>query len=228
MTPGTTGIPVTVVDLGLGNLGSVLQALRRAGGFPSLSSGPRAIARAPRIVLPGVAAFGLGMERAEQLSVKPALLEALSRGAPLLGICLGMQILFEEGDEDGTRPGLGLLPGRVTRLPLNVSQPHIGWQRLVSTGPSPLLTAGEPIQNDRSKTAAPWAYFAHSYRCEAPAEVTSAIAEHLPREGGEPVRIAAVVKKDNVHGVQFHPEKSAHDGQALLARFLGLPAGSHA
>ena len=245
MTPATpAGIPVTVVDLGLGNLGSVLQALRRAGGFPSLSSGPRAIARAPRLILPGVAAFGLGMERAEQLSVKPALLEALSRGTPLLGICLGMQILFEEGDEDGTRPGLGLLPGRVTRLPLNVSQPHIGWQRLVTTGDSPLL-AEDVGAHDLSQAAdgsdrsgverargsgstAPWAYFAHSYRCEAPAEVTSAVAEHLPRDGGEPVRIAAVVRKDNVHGVQFHPEKSAHDGQALLARFLKLQAGTPA
>jgi glutamine amidotransferase len=215
-------IPVTVVDLGLGNLGSVLQALRRAGGAPSLSSGPRAIAKASRIVLPGVAAFGLGMERADQLSLKPALEEALARQVPLLGICLGMQILFEEGDEDGTRPGLGLLPGRVTKLPASVSVPHIGWQQLVETGASPLLAASREPQ----AASRPWAYFAHSYRCEAPADVTRAIAEHAPAAGGEPVRIAAVVQRGNVHGVQFHPEKSARDGQQLLSRFLALSAGA--
>ncbi len=195
---------VTVVDLGLGNLGSVLQALLRAGGDPQLSSRPQEIARAPRVVLPGVAAFGLGMERGARF--KPALQEALKRGAPVLGICLGMQILFEEGEEDGVQPGLGLLPGRVTRLPPGVQVPHIGWQRLAPTADSPLQPAG-------------WAYFAHSYRCEAPAEVTQAIAEHGP------VRIAAVVGRGTLHGVQYHPEKSARDGEALLRRFLALPEG---
>jgi glutamine amidotransferase len=198
---------VTVVDLGLGNLGSVLQALLRAGGDPRLAERARDIARAPRVVLPGVAAFGLGMERAAALGLRGALDEALARGAPLLGICLGMQILFEEGEEDGLRKGLGLLPGRVTRLPSGIQVPHIGWQRLERTGASPLLDASR----------SPWAYFANSYRCEAPPEVTQAIAEH----GG--VRIAAIVGRGNVHGVQFHPEKSARDGELLLARFLRLP-----
>ena len=131
---------VTVVDLGLGNLGSVLQAVSRAGGEPRLSSKPEEIARAPRVLLPGVAAFGLGMERGARF--KPALQEALKRGAPVLGICLGMQILFEEGEEDGVQPGLGLLPGRVTRLPPGVQVPHIGWQRLAATADSPLQPAG--------------------------------------------------------------------------------------
>jgi len=131
------------------------------------------------------------------------------RGAPLLGICLGMQILFEEGEEDGLRPGLGLLPGRVTRLPRSVQVPHIGWQRLESTGPSPLL----------SGSAAPWAYFANSYRCEAPPEITHAVADHSG------VRIASVVGRGTVHGVQFHPEKSARDGERLLAGFLRLSEG---
>ncbi len=203
------GVAVTVVDLGLGNLGSVVQALRRAGGLPSLSSGPQAIARATRIVLPGVAAFGLGMERADQLSLKSALRDALARQTPVLGICLGMQILFEEGDEDGTRPGLGLLPGRVTRLPDHVTVPHIGWQRLEVTQRGPLAKEG-------------WAYFANSYRCEAPAEVIHADAEHGDQ------RIASVVQRGTVHGVQFHPEKSARDGRELLARFLQLPAGAAA
>ena len=194
-----------VVDLGLGNLASVLQALVRAGGDPQLSKDPAAVARAPRVVVPGVAAFGLGIQRA--LNFKPSLEEALRRGAPVIGICLGMQILFEEGDEDGLRPGLGLLPGRVTRLPASVQVPHIGWQKLQACGDSPLRPSG-------------WAYFAHSYRCEAPAEVTHAFAEHGA------VRIAAVVGRGTLFGVQYHPEKSAHDGEALLRRFLALPEGA--
>jgi len=198
---------VTVVDLGLGNLGSVMQALLRAGGEPRLSADAVEIGRSARVVLPGVAAFGLGMDRAQRLGLRAALDRALQRHAPVLGICLGMQILFEEGEEDGLRQGLGFLPGRVTRLPAGVQVPHIGWQRLETTAPSPLL----------AEATAPWAYFANSYRCEAAADVTQAVADHSG------VRIAAVVGRGNVHGVQFHPEKSAHGGEALLARFLRLP-----
>ena len=196
---------VAVVDLGLGNLGSVLQALRRAGGEPALISDPDGVARAPRLVLPGVAAFGLGMERAARF--RTALQEALSRAAPILGICLGMQLLFEEGDEDGTRRGLGLLPGRVTRLPPGAQIPHIGWQQLQPGRESPLRPSG-------------WAYFAHSYRCEAPDELVHASVEHGP------ARIAAVVGRTTLFGAQFHPEKSARDGEALLRRFLSLPEGA--
>jgi len=195
-------VTVAVVDLGLGNLGSVLQALRRAGGQPELVTDPESVARAPRVVLPGVAAFGLGMERAAPF--KTALERALARRAPVLGICLGMQLLFEEGEEDGRRPGLGFLPGRVIRLPGGVQTPHIGWQKLQATGDSALRPEG-------------WAYFAHSYRCEAPDGVVHAVAEHGP------VRIAAVVGRGSLFGVQYHPEKSAKDGEALLRRFLALP-----
>ena len=189
---------VAVVDLGLGNLGSVLQALARAGGQPELASDPAAVARAPRVVLPGVAAFGLGMDRAAKF--KPALQEALARGAAVLGICLGMQLLFEEGEEDGVREGLGLLPGRVRRLPPGVQAPHIGWQKLHPVADSPLRPSG-------------WAYFAHSYFCDT---APTAVVEH----GG--VRIAAAAERGRLFGVQYHPEKSARDGEALLRNFLRL------
>lgn len=192
---------VAVIDLGLGNLGSVTQALIRAGAKPLLSTDPAEVAKADRVILPGVAAFGLGIERASKF--RPALQEVLARGRPVLGICLGMQLLFEEGEEDGARPGLGLLPGRVTRIPSGVQVPHIGWQRLHATGRSPLMPNG-------------WAYFAHSYRCEAADDVTHAWVEHGP------VRIAAVVGSGSLFGVQYHPEKSAHDGEALLRNFLRL------
>src|SRR5205085_12030293 len=126
----------------------------------------RGIGRAQRVGLPGVAAFGRGMERAQAMGLRGALGQALERGAPVLGICLGMQILFEEGEEDGHRNGLGLLPGRVTRIPSGVQVPHIGWQRLRQMGATPLL-------DDRR---APWTYFANSFRCEAPQVVLSAVA----------------------------------------------------
>jgi glutamine amidotransferase len=198
-------VNVAVVDLGLGNLGSVMQALRRAGGDPVLLADPAAVGRAPRVVMPGVAAFGLGMERAAPF--RPALRDALARKAPVLGICLGMQLLFEEGEEDGVREGLALLPGRVTRLPAGVQAPHIGWQKLVPVVEGALRPHG-------------WAYFAHSYRCEAPEEVVQAVADHGP------VRIAAAVGRGTLFGVQYHPEKSAQDGEDLLRRFLALPAGA--
>jgi glutamine amidotransferase len=195
-------VKVTVVDLGLGNLGSVLQALKRSGGEPVLSSDPAAVQEAPRIVLPGVAAFGLGMERVQRF--KAALHKAAKRGTPLLGVCLGMQILFESGEEDGERPGLGLLPGSVRKLPEAVQTPHIGWQKLLPRTDSALSPHG-------------WAYFAHSYAAQAPEDIVHASVEH----GG--VRIAAVVGRGNVFGVQHHPEKSAKDGEELLRRFLALP-----
>jgi imidazole glycerol-phosphate synthase subunit HisH len=201
-----------VVDLGLGNLGSVMQALLRAGGEPRLSSDAGELSRAERVILPGVAAFGLGMERARALGLSGAVRKALARRAPVLGICLGMQILFEEGDEDGVQPGLGLLPGRVSRLPDGVQVPHIGWQKLARTSDSPLLDPERPL----------WAYFANSYRCEAPEEITQAVADHSG------TAIAAVVGQGTLFGVQFHPEKSAKAGEELLGRFLRLPPGARA
>lgn len=190
-----------IIDSGGANLASLQFAFERLGAKTRVTADPAEITSASRVILPGVGSAADAMVRLRKNGVAD-LLPSLTQ--PVLGICLGMQLLFEEGEEDGRRPGLGLLPGRVTRLPHGVQVPHIGWQKLRPTVPSALEPSG-------------WAYFAHSYRCEAPDEVTCAVAEHGP------VRIAAVVGQGTLFGVQYHPEKSAQDGEALLRRFLALP-----
>jgi glutamine amidotransferase len=196
-------VKLAVVDLGLGNLYSVARGLERAGGTPHVVADTAGLRDATHIVLPGVGSFADGARRAAALGLQPALHDALARGAQLLGICLGMQLLFDEGEEDGPSAGLGLLRGRAVRLPSSVQVPHIGWERLRVERASALLPGG-----------APWCYFAHSFYVDA-ADATDVAASV---EHG--VRVPAVVARANVFGVQFHPEKSARDGEAMLRRFL--------
>jgi glutamine amidotransferase len=194
---------VAVVDLGLGNLYSVARGLERAGAAPEVVAEARALTGASHVVLPGVGSFADGARRAAALGLKAALADAIAGGARVLGICLGMQLLFDEGDEDGPSGGLGLLRGRAVKLPASAQVPHIGWERLNVERPSPLLREGSP-----------WCYFAHSYYVEAgdPQDVAASVAHG--------VRVPAIVALGRIFGVQFHPEKSARDGEALLRRFL--------
>jgi glutamine amidotransferase len=198
-----------VIDAGVGNLGNLARALERVGGRTEITADPGRISKARCLLLPGVGAFAPPRE-ALRGRVEEALQEALDRGACLLGICVGFQILFEEGEEFGATDGLGLLTGRVTRLPETVPVPHIGWNRLHGVAHQPLLNGLE----DR------YVYFVHSYAPEGvPDELTLARCTH----GRE---FAAVAGRGRVLGTQFHPERSGSVGLRLLSNFLEMAHGA--
>lgn len=197
-----------VLDVSVGNLGNLVRAVERVGGRAEISADPERVARARCLLLPGVGAFAPPRE-AMRGGVEEALREALSQGAWLLGICVGFQILFEEGEEFGATDGLGLLPGRVTRLPETVPLPHIGWNRLHDKANHPLL-AGLPD----------YFYFVHSYAPEGvPDELYLARCTHgrvFP----------ALAGKGRVMGAQFHPERSGDAGLRLIVNFLEMAHGA--
>ena len=198
---------LVLVDYGAGNLRSVENALRAAGaGEVAVSADPAAVAGADRIVLPGVGAFAACMNG---LTAIPGMVDALreaaiARARPFLGICVGMQLMADLGVEHGDHPGLGWIPGRVERIePADpaVKVPHMGWNDVVPGAQHPLIAAGE-------------AYFLHSYAF-LPAEPRTLLG--TTDHGG---RRTAAIGRDNLIGVQFHPEKSQRYGQAFLSRFL--------
>lgn len=195
---------LALIDYQAGNLHSVENALRAAGCSDlAVTAEPDAIARADRIVLPGVGAFGAC---AGALRAVPGLVDALERrvrqeGAPFLGICVGMQLMADAGEEMGTHAGLGWMRGRVRRIDpagTDAKVPHMGWNDVVPQADHPLLVPGE-------------AYFLHSYAYEG-ADVVATTDHAGP--------VTAAVARDNLVGVQFHPEKSQRYGLALLERFL--------
>lgn len=198
-----------VIDSGVGNLGNLVRALEHVGARVTVTADPQRVAAARCLVLPGVGAFAPPRNRLRG-PLETALHEALDGGASLLGVCVGFQILFEEGEEFGVTDGLGLLPGRVTRLPETVPIPHIGWNRLHGVAHHPLLNGLE----DR------YVYFVHSYAPEGvPDELTLARCTH----GRE---FAAVAGRGRVLGTQFHPERSGPVGLRLLANFLEMAHGA--
>jgi glutamine amidotransferase len=203
---------VVVVDSGSGNLRSVEKAVARAGAEVTVTRDPDLVARASKLVLPGQGAFGssmAGLER-EGGALKQAVLEAVRRGTPYLGLCIGMQILFDSSAEDPGVRGLGLVPGRVVRfaVPAPLRVPHMGWNAC-----SP-AAAAHRSPSLRALPAGSWFYFMHSYYAEPadPADV-ALVAEHGRR-------FCAAVARDNVTGVVFHPEKSQQAGLALLSAFV--------
>jgi glutamine amidotransferase len=216
-------IPATVIDAGVGNLGNLARALAEAGGEVEVTTEPERVAASRCLLLPGVGAFAPPRERLRG-ALEEAIRHALAAGAWMLGICVGYQLLFEAGEEFGVVDGLGLLPGRVTRLPEGVPLPHVGWNRLERAnggeaggeagGPAVDLLAGLP--------AAPWMYFVHSFAPDGvPDELVAARALHGRR-------FAAVAGRGRVLGTQFHPEKSGPAGLALLANFLEAARGAAA
>lgn len=194
-----------VIDAGVGNLGNLVRAVERVGGRAEITADPERIARARCLFLPGVGAFAPPRE-AVRGGVEEAIREALADGAWLLGICVGFQILFEEGEEFGTIDGLGLLPGRVTRLPETVPVPHIGWNRLHGGKGHP-LTAG---------LADRYVYFVHSYAPEGVPDELSIVRCTHGRD------FPAAAGKGRVMGTQFHPERSGPAGLLLLSNFLEM------
>ncbi|MDQ3617818.1 MAG: imidazole glycerol phosphate synthase subunit HisH [Pseudomonadota bacterium] len=195
---------VVLIDSGGANIGSVRYALERLGVDARLSADAQAIAAADRVILPGVGAAAPAMARLRALGLVE-LIRSLRQ--PLLGICLGMQLLFDSSEE-GDVECLGLLPGRVQRLrsAAGVRVPHMGWNRLVGGRDDPLLAGIDDSAQ---------AYFVHSYAAPV-SQHALATCTH-----GEP--FAAVVRRGNCHGAQFHPERSAATGSALLANFLSSP-----
>jgi glutamine amidotransferase len=198
---------IAVVDYGAGNLRSVAKAIERSGACVEVSGDPLALDRADAVVLPGVGAFADAAASLRAKGLDRAVRAAIESGRPYLGLCLGLQLLFEESDEHGSTPGLALLPGRVRRFPAERSDgtrllvPHIGWNEVHFRGGHPLL--GALPERD-------FFYFVHAYRAEA-AEPSQVVGT---TDYGGP--FAAAVAWRNVFAVQFHPEKSQAAGRRLL------------
>ena len=195
---------IAIADYGIGNLGSVTKGFRQAGAETVLSGDPAVLRAADALILPGDGAFAATMEEVTRRGLVPVLRETVAAGKPLLGICIGMQLLFEESEEHGRHEGLGLLPGRVRRFDDGLPVPHMGWNRLRARRPHPLL--------DGVADGA-YVYFVHSYFCDAPDEVVIATSDY----GRD---FPAVVGRGNVLGVQFHPEKSQAVGLRMVANFV--------
>ncbi|GIK29109.1 MAG: imidazole glycerol phosphate synthase subunit HisH [Anaerolineae bacterium] len=207
---------LAVVDYGAGNLRSVIHALRHLDAHDiEIVRDPTALDSATSIILPGVGAFGAGMRILNETGLAAAVIGAVRRGVPYLGICLGMQFLFDSSDEMGTHSGLGLLEGQVTRFSptLGLKIPHMGWNQVGVVRDSPIF---------RDLPGAPYAYFVHSYYCvpTRTSDITATVDY-----GGE---ICVAVQRDHIFGVQFHPEKSQTTGLKVLSNFLNFAQGATA
>ena len=199
---------VTLIDYGAGNVPSVERALRRLGEQVETTSAAEQIAAARCLVLPGVGHCAALIAALDAHSLRQPIRKAIESGAAFLGICLGLQALYESSEEAAELQSLGILPGRVTRLPETVKLPHMGWNTLKAIRPSRLLD---------SIPADSYFYFAHSFAAPASGNESAATCIH----GRE---FIAVLEKENIYGVQFHPEKSGAAGAQVLRNFLRAAA----
>jgi len=199
---------IMLIDYGAGNVTSVERALQRLGAASQRSNSPECIAKAEALLLPGVGHYAALIRALDERALRPPLLDAIQRGVPFLGVCLGLQALYETSEEAPELAGLRLLPGSVRSLPAIVKLPHLGWNQLKLTRPSRLL---EGISADA------YFYFAHSFAATSANGEAVAVCNH----GAD---FAAVIEEQNIYAVQFHPEKSAGAGAQLLRNFLRLAA----
>ena len=200
---------IAIIDYGVGNLRSVEKALQAVGATASLTNDPGLIREAERLVLPGVGAFGECAKRLRESKLDKLVLEAAERQKPIIGLCVGLQLMFDEGHEFGVHAGLGLMRGRVIRFPRTGPHvPQIGWNQIEKVEACSLL---EGIGNGS------YFYFVHSYHVEAdnPEDIL-AMTEYG-------IEYPSICARGSVCGVQFHPEKSQDNGLRLLANFAGLP-----
>jgi len=201
---------VTIVDYQMGNLRSVQKALQHVGAQAIISDDPDQIASADRLILPGVGAFGDAMRELQARHLIEPITDFIAKNKPFLGICLGLQLLFDEGEEGGTHRGLGVIPGRVVKfeLPVEYKVPHMGWNRVVPrTSPGPLF---------KNLPSNPHFYFVHSYFVQP---LEPAVAWLDCDYGGD---FCAAVSRENLYATQFHPEKSQLHGLELLRNFSQL------
>ena len=199
---------IAIIDYGMGNLHSVSKAVERLGHEAKVTSDPGEILAADGAILPGVGAFGDAMRNLRETGLDEAAKAFARSGRPMLGICLGMQLLFSESEEHGRHEGLGLLPGRVVRFRGPFKVPHMGWNRLKLEQANPLTDGLEPGH----------VYFVHSYHAlpEHKDDLLATTDYHGP--------VAAIVGRGQLYGMQFHPEKSGELGIRLLGRFLEMTA----
>ena len=207
---------IGIVNYGMGNLRSVQKAFESLGFEAAILSDPAQCDRVDRLILPGVGAFGDGMKHLDEQGWSEAVRRFVATGKPMLGICLGMQLLFDSSEEDAVDvahpiAGLGLIPGRVVRFQEDqgpgqprLKVPHMGWNALAWEGDEPLLAGLEP---------GVFAYFVHGYYC-MPAD-----ASHIAATATYGASFCAVARRDNLHATQFHPEKSQQVGLRMLANF---------
>ncbi|MDZ7673615.1 MAG: imidazole glycerol phosphate synthase subunit HisH [Acidimicrobiales bacterium] len=196
---------IAVLDYGIGNLRSAQKSLERHGADARLTADPAIVGDAAGVVLPGVGAFGACMDAVERTGVDALAHEAVAAGTPFLGICVGMQLLYEASEETPGRAGLGILPGTIQRLAAGVKHPQMQWNVVEVLRPSPLFDGlDEPV----------WMYFVHSFAAPMSDDVVATC------DYGGPV--VAAVEHGNVHAVQFHPEKSSSAGLAMVDNFVGM------
>lgn len=201
---------IRIIDYGVGNLFSLRSSLRAIGIDADYTGNPEEIRKADKLILPGVGAFRDAREALRSTGLDRVVQEEAGKGKPLMGICLGMQMLFDRSYEYGEYEGLGLIPGEIVpmegRIPKDLPIPHIGWNELMLKQPSPLM---------KNTANGDYVYFVHSYYAETPAEYVIATTDYG-------VEMTAAVQKENVYGCQFHPEKSSEVGLSILKAFCEL------